>query len=59
MPEKGVAHISGALCKHEDRGRVPEAVARIPGVEKVQLNVTWCLPDTTGALQVCLMPTER
>ena len=39
MPEKGVAHISGVLYKHEDKGRIPEVVGRIPGVEKVQMDV--------------------
>ena len=40
MPEKGVAHISGVLYKHEDKGRIPAVVARIPGVEKVEMEVT-------------------
>jgi len=40
MPEKGVAHITGVLYNHEDKGRIPEVVGRIPGVEKVQLDVT-------------------
>jgi len=40
MPEKGVAHISGVLYKHEDHGRIPAVVGKIPGVEKVQLDVT-------------------
>jgi hypothetical protein len=40
MPEKGVAHISGVLYKHEDKGRIPTVVGRIPGVEKVQMDVT-------------------
>jgi CMP/dCMP kinase len=40
MPEKGVAHISGVLYKHEDKGRIPAIVRRIPGVEKVELDVT-------------------
>jgi hypothetical protein len=40
IPEKGVAQISGVLYNHEDRGRISEIVSRIPGVEKVQLDVT-------------------
>jgi cytidylate kinase len=40
MPEKGVAQISGVLYNHEDKGRIPEIVSRIPGVEKVQIDVT-------------------
>jgi cytidylate kinase len=40
MPEKGVANISGVLFNHEDKGRIPAAVRRIPGVERVQLDVT-------------------
>jgi osmotically-inducible protein OsmY len=40
MPEKGVAQISGVLYKHEDKGRIPAIVGRIPGVEKVQMDVT-------------------
>ena len=40
MPEKGVAQISGVLYKHEDKGRIPEVVGKIPGVEKVHLDVT-------------------
>lgn len=40
MPEKGVAHITGVLYNHEDKGRIPTIVGRIPGVEKVQLDVT-------------------
>ena len=40
MPEKGVAHISGVLYRHEDKGRIPAVVGRIPGVEKVQMDVT-------------------
>ena len=40
MPEKGVAHITGVLYNHTDKGRIPEVVGRIPGVEKVQLDVT-------------------
>ncbi len=40
MPEKGVAHITGLLYNHEDKGRIPEVVGRIPGVEKVHLDVT-------------------
>lgn len=39
MPQKGVAHISGVLFNHEDKGRIPAVVGRIPGVEKVQLDV--------------------
>jgi osmotically-inducible protein OsmY len=40
MPEKGVATISGVLFNHEDKGRIPAVVGRIPGVERVQLDVT-------------------
>jgi len=40
IPEKGVAHISGVLYKHEDKGRIPAVVGRIPEVDKVQLDVT-------------------
>jgi len=40
MPAKGVAHITGVLYKHEDKGRIPAVIGRIPGVEKVQLDVT-------------------
>jgi cytidylate kinase len=40
MPEKGVAHITGAVYSYEDKGRIPAVVGRIPGVEKVQLDVT-------------------
>jgi hypothetical protein len=40
MPEKGVAHITGVLFNHADKGRIPAVVGRIPGVEKVQLDVT-------------------
>ena len=40
MPEKGVAHITGVLYNHEDKGRIPTVVGRIPGVERVQLDVT-------------------
>jgi hypothetical protein len=32
--------ISGLLYNHEDKGRIPAVVGRIPGVEKVQLDVT-------------------
>jgi hypothetical protein len=39
MPEKGVAQISGVLYRHEDKGRIPEIVGRIPGVEEVQMEV--------------------
>lgn len=40
IPEKGVAHISGVLYNHEDKGRIPAVVGKIPGVEKVQMDVT-------------------
>lgn len=40
MPEKGVAHISGVLNSHEDKRRIPEYVGKIPGIEKVQLDVS-------------------
>jgi len=40
MPEKGVAQISGVLYRYEDKGRIPAIVGRIPGVEKVQSDVT-------------------
>jgi cytidylate kinase len=40
MPEKGVAHISGVLFKPEDKKRIPAVVGRIPGIEKVQMDVT-------------------
>jgi cytidylate kinase len=40
IPEKGVAHISGVLYSHEDKGRIPGVVGRIPGVEKVEMDVT-------------------
>jgi cytidylate kinase len=40
MPEKGIVHISGVLYNHEDKGRIPAVVGGIPGVEKVQLDVT-------------------
>jgi hypothetical protein len=40
MPEKGVAHITGVVYNREDKGRIPAVVGRIPGVEKVQLEVT-------------------
>jgi cytidylate kinase len=40
MPEKGVAHITGILYNHEDKERIPAVIGRIPGVEKVQLDVT-------------------
>jgi cytidylate kinase len=40
LPEKGVAHITGVLYNHEDKGRIPAVVGRIPGVEKVHLDVT-------------------
>jgi hypothetical protein len=39
MPEKGVATISGVLFNHEDKGRIPAVVGRIPGVERVQVDV--------------------
>jgi hypothetical protein len=41
MPEKGVVHISGVLYKYEDKRLIPEIVGRVPGVEKVQLDVSW------------------
>jgi cytidylate kinase len=40
MPERGVVHISGVLFKYEDKRLIPEIVGRVPGVEKVQLDVT-------------------
>lgn len=40
MPQKGVAHISGVLFNRENKGRIPVVVGKIPGVEKVQLDVT-------------------
>jgi len=40
MPEKGVAHISGILFNREDKERIPAVVGRIPGVEKIELDVT-------------------
>jgi cytidylate kinase len=40
IPEKGVAQISGVLYNHEDKGRIPAIVGRIPGVDKVQMDVT-------------------
>jgi cytidylate kinase len=40
MPEKGVAQISGVLYKHEDKERIPEIISRIPGVDKVQMDVS-------------------
>jgi len=39
-PVKGFAHITGVLYNHEDKGRIPTVVGKIPGVEKVQLDVT-------------------
>ena len=44
MPEKGVVHISGVLFKHEDKGRIPAVVAKIPGVEKVQVDDVMVAP---------------
>jgi hypothetical protein len=44
MPEKGVVHISGVLFKHEDKGRIPVVVAKIPGVEKVQVDDVMVTP---------------
>lgn len=41
VPEKGVAHISGVLYQYEDKRLIPEVVGQIPGVEKVQLDITW------------------
>jgi hypothetical protein len=40
MREKGVAHITGVLYNHMDKGRIPTVVGRIPGVERVQVDVT-------------------
>ena len=40
MAEKGIAHISGVRYKHEDKGRIPAVVGKIPGVEKVEMDVT-------------------
>ncbi|RPJ10391.1 MAG: hypothetical protein EHM37_13200 [Deltaproteobacteria bacterium] len=40
MPEKGIAHITGVLYNHMDKGRIPTVVGRIPGVERVQVDVT-------------------
>jgi len=39
MLEKGVAQVSGVLYRHEDKGRIPAVVGRIPGVDKVQMDV--------------------
>ena len=44
IPEKGVAHISGVLFKHEDKGRIPAIVGRIPGIEKVQVDDVMVAP---------------
>jgi len=32
--------IIGLLYNHEDKGRTPEVLRRIPGVEKVHLDLT-------------------
>jgi hypothetical protein len=40
MPEKDVALISGVLYQPEDKVRIPAVVGKIPGVEKVQMDVT-------------------
>ena len=40
MPEKDVALISGVLYEPEDKVRIPAVVGKIPGVEKVRMDVT-------------------
>ena len=40
MPEKDVALISGVLYELEDKIRIPAVVGKIPGVEKVHMDVT-------------------
>jgi hypothetical protein len=40
MPEKDVALISGVLYEVEDKVRIPAVVGKIPGVERVQMDVT-------------------
>lgn len=44
MPERGVARISGVLFKHEDKGRIPAVIGKIPGVEKVQMDNVMIAP---------------
>jgi cytidylate kinase len=44
MPEKGVVHISGVIFRHEDKGRIPAVLARIPGVERVQVDDVMVAP---------------
>jgi cytidylate kinase len=44
MPERGVARISGVLFRHEDKGRIPAVVGKIPGVEKVQVEDVMVAP---------------
>ena len=40
MPEKDFALISGVLYEPEDKLRIPAVVGKIPGVERVQMDVT-------------------
>jgi cytidylate kinase len=44
IPEKGVARITGVLFRHEDKGRIPDVVGRIPGVERVQVDDVMVMP---------------
>ena len=41
MPEKDVALISGVLYQPEDKVRIPAVVGKIPGVERVQMDVEY------------------
>jgi cytidylate kinase len=40
MPKKGHAHISGVVFDHRDRDRIPDIVRKVPGVDRVELDVT-------------------
>jgi osmotically-inducible protein OsmY len=40
IPKKGHAHISGVVFNHRDRDRIPEVVKKVPGVDRVEVDVT-------------------
>ena len=39
VPEKGIAHIAGAVYNLADQQRLPELIKRVPGISDVRLNV--------------------
>jgi cytidylate kinase len=40
ITKMGHAHISGVVFNHRDRDRIPEVVRKVPGVDRVELDVT-------------------